>query len=725
MAKNNEVKVIISAEISKLKNGMKQAKSAVEGFSSETNSKSKEIKENLDKAGESGGKLGGALKTAGKAVGTAFIASSAAAGAALGKITKSALENYASYEQLTGGIDTLFKDSSIQMQKYADEAYKTAGLSANAYMETVTGFSAAMIKSLDGDTAKAAEASNQAIIDMSDNANKMGSSMESIQNAYAGFSKQNYTMLDNLKLGYGGTKEEMQRLLTDAEKLTGKKFDISNFADITEAIHAIQTEMGITGTTAKEATQTIEGSVSSTKAAYQNLLTGLASGSDELPELVKNVVDGALSVVKNVLPEIKNIAEGIPTIITELATEIPPIITDLISTLIPVIIGSIPPILTTVLEVGLQILQALIQGIVDNIDALVDCAIGMVTTLVDFIGENIDLVLDAAIKIVMAVLKGIVENLDKIIEGALQIITTLVEYITGNVDDLIVAAIEIIITLAEALLDNIDDVINAALEIVLTIVNELTKPDTLMKLIDAGLKLIWELIKGIVKALPDIINAAINIIKTYIDTIKSFWSNIFSLGGELIGKIKDGISEKFTAFKEWVGTKISSVKDTIGEKFAAVKDKITAPIEKARDTVKSIIDKIKGFFKFEWNLPKIKLPHISITPTGWKVGDLLQGSIPKLGIKWYAKGGIMNKPTLLGLSGNTAHIGGEAGKEAIVPLERNTEWLDKLADRITEKLQGNRQPIILQVDGKTFGEVAVNSINNITKQTGSIPLKVY
>ena len=216
-------------------------------------------------------------------------------GSAMMDVGKSALNSFADYEQLVGGVDTLFKESSSKVQNYANNAYKTAGLSANEYMETVTSFSASLLQSLNGDTAKSAEIADMAIIDMSDNANKMGTSMESIQNAYQGFAKQNYTMLDNLKLGYGGTKEEMERLIADANRVkeaNGEMADLSieSFADVTEAIHLIQTEMGITGTTAEEASSTIQGSVSSMKSAWHNLLTGIASDNADLDKLLGDFI---------------------------------------------------------------------------------------------------------------------------------------------------------------------------------------------------------------------------------------------------------------------------------------------------------------------------------------------------------------------------------------------------------------------------------------------------
>lgn len=239
---------------------------------------------------------------------------------------------------MVGGVETLFKDSSGTVLKYANNAYKTAGLSANEYMETVTSFSASLLQSLDGDTAKAAEKADLAITDMSDNANKMGTSMESIQTAYQGFAKQNYTMLDNLKLGYSGTKEEMQRLLDDAEKLSGVHYDLSSYSDLVDAIHVVQTEMGITGTTAKEASSTIQGSIGQMKAAWTNFLTGMADPDQDFDALLGNLIDSIVAVVDNIIPRIAatlpRLVSGLMGIVSTLATYLPDILTQLLPALL-------------------------------------------------------------------------------------------------------------------------------------------------------------------------------------------------------------------------------------------------------------------------------------------------------------------------------------------------------------------------------------------------------
>lgn len=273
----------------------------------------------LDDSGFKAGlsKLGGVAKSAVAGI----TAGLSGATAAVGALTKSALDAYASYEQLVGGVETLFGESASTVQEYAANAYKTAGVSANTYMEQATAFSASLIQSLGGDTEAAAEYANQAIMDMSDNANKMGTSIDSIQQTYQSLMRGNYAMLDNLKLGYGGTKSELERLVADAEKLTGQALDPTKFSDVITAIHAVQTELGITGTTAKEASSTIEGSVNAAKAAWENWLAGLGNEKADMSALTSQLVDAVKTAVKNIIPVVKQI-------LSSLASEISNIIPD-------------------------------------------------------------------------------------------------------------------------------------------------------------------------------------------------------------------------------------------------------------------------------------------------------------------------------------------------------------------------------------------------------------
>lgn len=388
----------------------------------------KGIKANLEKS------LSGEADSAGKSSGNAFLGSmgstiktgakvlGAAAGGAVLAMAKSALDGFADYEQLVGGVETLFKDSADTVQAYAANAYMTAGMSANEYMETVTSFSASLLQSLDGDTSKAAASADMAISDMADNANKMGSSMESIQNAYQGFAKQNYTMLDNLKLGYGGTKSEMERLLADATKISGIKYDISSLDDVYQAIHVVQTELGITGTTAEEASRTISGSLSAMKSAWQNVLVGIADDNADFGALIQNLVstivgeNGEGGVLNNILPRVEESMQGIGDLITGLAPIVVEVIGDLIDTVLP-----------TVVESAVSMLSAFGSGLIDNIDKLVQSAIDVVLFLVNQIADNADQMLDGAITILGALVKGIIDNLPAIIGAAAKLINALVD----------------------------------------------------------------------------------------------------------------------------------------------------------------------------------------------------------------------------------------------------------------------------------------------------------
>ena len=307
--------------------------------------------------GEQAKKSGATAKSAFAAVGKAVAAIAVASAAAVIAITKQSVDAFAEYEQLVGGVETLFKGSSKKLLEYANQAYKTSGLSANQYMATVTGFSASLLQSLGGDTEKAADIANQALIDMSDNANKMGTSMESIQLAYQGFSRQQYQLLDNLKLGYGGTRGEMERLLKDAEALTGVEYDISNLADVYTAIHVIQENLGIAGTTALEAEKTISGSAATMKAAWQNVLTAISGGGD-LDRAIENLVDSVSNYFENIVPVIERALSGIGTLIEKVAPM-------LVQTVAKSLIKAIPSLLSAVYEMIIGLAKGVYQGIID------------------------------------------------------------------------------------------------------------------------------------------------------------------------------------------------------------------------------------------------------------------------------------------------------------------------------------------------------------------------
>lgn len=541
------------------------------------------------------GKIGSAVNTAVKASAAAVGAASAGV-AALGT---ACINAYADYEQLVGGVETLFKDSADTIQTYADNAYKTAGLSANEYMETVTSFSASLLQSLDGDTEKAAAAADLAITDMADNANKMGTAMESIQYAYQGFAKQNYTMLDNLKLGYGGTKEEMQRLLADAEKLSGVKYDLSSYADIVEAIHVIQTEMGITGTTAKEASTTIQGSVASMKAAWANLMVGMADDTQDFDLLLSNFIESIGTVADNLLPRIGVVIEGMGKLVAGLAPEIASALPTLTNELLP-----------NLVELGVQSISALVQGIQENGDSLAAGALSIVGTLAEGIAELLPMVADTAASLVVSLADGLTESLPDIIPIAIETISTLVENLTENANTIIDAGIQIILALGEGLIAALPQLIETVPQIVINIANVIN--DNAPKLVDTALYLITRLAVGLVQAIPTLVANIPKIIEAIVDAFMAFqWLN---LGKQLIDGVANGVKKAgesmataakntFSKFKsKLVGVEVASELKNIGKHIidgivGGIKNSLSKIANVAGKIKDTLLSKLKGLFK--------------------------------------------------------------------------------------------------------------------------------
>jgi hypothetical protein len=491
------------------------------------------------------GKLGNGLKTAAK-IGTAAVG---AAAAGITALTKAAVDNYAEYEQLVGGVETLFKTSSDKVMEYAENAYKTAGLSANEYMSTVTSFSASLLQSLGGDTEAAAKYADMAITDMGDNANKMGTSMEMIQNAYQGFAKQNYTMLDNLKLGYGGTQEEMKRLIADAAKLsdTVDAQDMS-FANIVKAINVVQTKMGITGTTAKEAGTTIQGSVASMKSAWTNLLTGLANGNANIEQLVDNLVttvigDGTesnLGVLGNILPAVKTALNGASSLVSKALPKIIGIIPDIINNNLPVLA-----------EAAISIIQSLIDGISQNQEMLFETIFGVITYLAESFITMLPQIVQLGLNLIVSLANGIADSLPELIPTIMDVILQIVDTLTNpeNLQNLLQAALSIVTQLAWGLVNSIPQLIDSVLVLVENIVNFLLDPQTLSKLIMAAIEIVIALGIGLVEAIPKLITATARLVAGIVGYFINYdWS---SLGKNLVDGFKRGIQNAWTNLKKW------------------------------------------------------------------------------------------------------------------------------------------------------------------------------
>lgn len=509
-------------------------------------------------------KLKSGLATAAK-VGAAALTAAATGMAAL---TKASIDQYAEYEQLVGGVDTLFKTASDKVQEYAANAYKTAGMSANEYMDTVTSFSASLLQSLGGDTEKAAQKADQAITDMADNANKMGTGMEMIQNAYQGFAKQNYTMLDNLKLGYGGTKEEMERLLADAEKLSGQKFDISSYSDIVDAIHVVQTEMGITGTTAKEAASTIQGSVSAAKSAWSNLITGIAADNADLDTLIGNFVSSVETAAGNIIPRVSVMLGGISQIVTSAST-----------TIIPMVITTITDTLPALLQAAVALVGALGQGIIDSLPAITQAAIDILFFLANGLIENLPTLIDGIVQVTLTIVQMLTspDFLTQLIETAILLIMTLAQGLIDAIPQLIAAVPMIIGNLLAAIIVELPNIIQMGIDLLFALIDGIIKcipelvaavptliiafvngiVNNLDKIILAAPQIIVSLITGIIGAIPELIAAVPRVIAAIADTIRNYdWGGI---GRNIVQGLKDGIAGMWDNIKDWFNEKVNSL----------------------------------------------------------------------------------------------------------------------------------------------------------------------
>lgn len=635
-----------------------------------------------------------------------MLAGTAAAGAGVVALGKQALDCYGDYQQLVGGIETLFKDSAGTVEQYAKDAYKNQQMSANQYMDIATSFSASLLQGLNGDTAEAARVTDMAITDMADNANKMGSSMESIQNAYQGFAKQNYTMLDNLKLGYGGTKEEMEHLLADAEKLTGVHYDISNLGDVYSAIHAIQEEMGVTGTSADEAATTIQGSVAMMKAAWQNWLTGLMDNDADINQLTQDLIDSVSQVIDNIAPRIGEFFDSLVESIHNALADHPEA---------QAIFDDIVSAIQTVNDIVSDVVNCVIEnwGTIEPILTAVAVAVGVVTAAV--IAYNAVAAIKAAMDAAQVVSLGALIAAQ--LASAAATLVALAPYI------LIVAAIAAVIAVIVLCVKHWDEIKEKVVEVW----------DKMVSTVESGVEAVKEWFGNLKQGIADKVNSIREAISEKFNAIKQKMSDTIQAAKDKViehfTRIKDGIREKIQAAKETVSNVVDNIKEKFSNGFNAAKETVVNifdnikqgikdKLEAAKQTVKNVIDKIKGFFNFEWHLPKLKMPHISISGEF----SLMPPKVPKFSIDWYAKGGVFDAPTLFNNGGRLSGLG-EAGAEAIVPLENNTQWLDKISDRLSSKMGGNR-PIIMQVDGKTFAEISVDSINALTRQRGSLALNL-
>lgn len=512
----------------------------------------------------------------------AGIATISAASAGIGAIVKSSASAYADYEQNIGGVETLFKDNADTIVKYASEAYKTAGISANDYMQNVTSFSASLLQGLGGDTAQAAEIANEAMVDMSDNANKFGTDISSIQNAYQGFAKQNYTMLDNLKLGYGGTAAEMARLINDSGvlgdsiKVDEKTVNSVSFDKMIEAIHKVQTDLDITGTTSKEAATTVSGSLGSVKAAWSNLMAGMGDKNADLKNLIKEMVSTVKTFAKNILPVIKQALSGVTTLISELAPDIAAELPQLVSDLLPQLI-----------EAGTQIFQALVKGISDNIGTITQAAITAITTIATALIQNTGPLVQSLATIITTIAQALPTILPGLISAIVEQIPTVIQAVLECLPAIIDGAIQIVTALAKALVDNIDLIIDGAVQIIDALTMSLSDSDTAAKLAQSALKIIGTLTMELLKNLPDILAGgiliAVELIKGIAQGMVDYFAPVSDALSDMLIDLTDWFSRKWNDFKEWGSDMIQAFIDGIKEKWQSLKDTVCDVASSVKD----------------------------------------------------------------------------------------------------------------------------------------------
>lgn len=561
------------------------------------------------------GKAVGALK----GVATVGLAGVGTAVAALAGVGKSALDAYATYEQAVGGVDTLFKDASGTVQKYAAEAYRTAGVSANEYMTQVTSFSASLISSLGGDTAKAAELGNTAMVDMSDNANKMGTDIETIQQTYQSLARGNYAMLDNLKLGYGGTKSEMERLIQDANRVkqaNGEMGDLSidKFSDVVQAIHIMQEQMGISGTTAKEAATTIEGSVGMMKAAWQNWLAELGKDNADINGLTKQLVDSVGTVIKNVGPRIAQIITGITAALPQLFSSLGGTLPALVRQILPPVLGALgqlgtmvitgattwiqtglPQLLTqfqtwvtttlpTFLQTGLTMVTTLLQGVVNAIPQIITTATTVITTLFNGLAAQLPQLVPIGFNAVLNVVQGLLDNLPQIIDTGLKLLEGLAE------------------GFANALPNLISKIPTMIVQLVSTIYSHLPQ------IIQTGVSILSSLAQGFVSAIPQLIGqipgiisqvwnafTSVNWLDVGINIIKGIASGVANAAWSLVQAAADAVGNALNWVKRKLGIHSPSrvfrdqVGEMIGEGMAVGIDESASKVKKAAGRLTGIL----------------------------------------------------------------------------------------------------------------------------------------
>lgn len=715
----------------------------------------KDLKDTTNTAKEESSKIEKAVNKTGEIaskVGKLAVKGVAAAGAAIGTITKFAVSSYSEYEQLVGGVETLFGAQGMSLKKYAKSigetvgqakgkydqliqaqtdvmnnakvAYKTAGMSANDYMNTITSFAAALKQSTANET-EAAKVANMAVIDMADNANKMGTNMEDIQNAYQGFSKQNYTMLDNLKLGYGGTKSEMERLLQDAEKLTGIHYDINNLSDVYKAINAIQGKLGITGTTGEEAMKTIDGAMKMTKASWDNLLTGLADPKQAVGPLISEFTNSLGTLAKNVTPKIKEVFNALPDALIQITPQLMNTIIDLAPSLILAainlvagLIGALPGVISPIFSqlsslIGSGMIDKIGQSITSNMPILISKGLDMLLQFSQAVLTYLPMLVGMGMKLIFYLVQGLMSSLPTLISKVPTIISNLADAFSNSAQTIFVWGVKIIAEIIKGLVMAIPSLIANIPKIIYAIFAVWNAINW------------WNLGKGLINGIKNGITSMggslTSSAKNLFESLKNNVSNIFNNIKKVIESPIFGAKTKVLAIigelQNGVRVGFNFIKSHASSVWNGIKNAIMSPMSTAANFVKAIINKIKGFFNFKISWPHIPLPHFNIKPNGWNVGDLLKGKIPSLGIKWYAQAMdnpmILDAPTIFGMSNGQMLGAGEAGAEVVAGRDTLMKMINQASNnRADEILDALHRIIALLSDEDRMHDIIVKALND-------------
>lgn len=721
--------------------GVEETKKGIKDTANTAKEESSKIEKAVNKTGEIASK-----------VGKAAIIGATAAATAIGTITKFVIQHYAEYEQLAGGVETLFGAQGMSLKEYAEKvgqtveqargkynqliqaqtevmnnakvAYKTAGMSANDYMNTITSFAAALKQSTANET-EAAKVANQTVIDMADNANKMGTNMEDIQNAYQGFSKQNYTMLDNLKLGYGGTKSEMERLLQNAEKLTGVHYDINNLSDVYNAIHEIQKNLGITGTTAKEAATTIDGAMKMTKASWDNLLTGLADPKQAVGPLISEFTTSLGTLAKNVTPKIKEVFDALPNALIQITPQLMNMIIDLAPSLILAainlvagLIGALPGIISPIFSqlsslIGSGMIDKIGQSISSNMPTLISKGLDMLLQFSQAILTNLPVLVGMGMKLIFYLVQGLMSALPTLISKVPTIIANLADAFSNSAQTIFAWGVKIIAEIIKGLVMSIPSLIANIPKIIYAIFAVWNAINW------------WNLGKGLINGIKNGITSMggslTSTAKNLFESLKNNVSNIFNNIKKVIESPIFGAKTKVLAIigelQNGVRVGFNFIKSHASSVWNGIKNAIMSPMSTAANFVRAIINKIKGFFNFRISWPHIPLPHFNIKPNGWNVGDLLKGKIPSLGIKWYAQAMdnpmILDAPTIFGMSNGQMLGAGEAGAEVVAGRDTLMKMINQASNnRADEILDALHRIIALLSDEDRLHDIIVKALND-------------